>query len=326
MGKYMPRLTMFRRPSKLGTVYQLAIEFSAPKLIFGNNFDELSDVDFEQVLTALQQALFELLNHRFFKQQLAQAEVGAIHPSKNIVFLDYTASQTVLSAIAKLDISRVYDVQKTDFRDGHVVHIHCNSLDIALYDKMADLRRSKISQKRAVEKDSIIQLSLLDNLEDYRPIEVFRYEVRINGKAAIKRAYSELDSWTFEVLFKQKLCQAVLLKHWQQITKSVDLLALDVNKPYELLQNYLSENPHLKPRTALAAVAGLLIGSQEGAGALRNTIEAHFGQAAWYSLKPLLNSPKPNRYMYFTRIEEVLERFQPVRFVDYKTNIENSSK
>jgi hypothetical protein len=326
MGKYMPRLTMFRRPSKFGPAYQLAVEFSAPKLIFGNNFDELTEADFEQVLTSLQQKLFELLSHRFFKQQLAQAEVGALHPSKNIVFLDYTASQTILSAIAKLDISRVYDVQKTDFRDGHVVHVHCNSLDIAFYDKMADLRRSKISQKRAVEKDSLIQLNLLDALEDYRPIEVFRYEVRFNGRAAIKRAYPELDSWTFEALFKRQLCRAVLLKHWQQITKSVDLLALDVKQPYELLQNYLSENQQLKPRTALAAVAGLLIAGQVGAGALRNTIEAHFGQAAWYSIKPLLQSPTPNRFTYFVRIDEVLQLFQPTRIVDYKENIENTSK
>ena len=133
-GKYMPRLTMYKRPSKFGSVYQLAVEFSAPKLLYNNNFDELTAKDFERLLELLQEKISELLGRRFFKRQFAKAEVGAWHPSKNIVFLNYTASQTVLTAISKLDVSRVYDFQRTEFRDGHVVHIHCNSLDIAFYD------------------------------------------------------------------------------------------------------------------------------------------------------------------------------------------------
>jgi len=82
----MPRLTMFKRPSRSGPVYQLAIEFSAPKLLFGNNFDELEDADFEALLNILQERLLELTGHRFFRRQLAMAEVGSWHPSKNIVF------------------------------------------------------------------------------------------------------------------------------------------------------------------------------------------------------------------------------------------------
>ena len=160
MGKYMPRLTMYKRMTKFGVVYQLAVEFSAPKMLFGNNFDELSECDFDELLTKLQTALQELLGHRFFKPQLAHADVSAWHPSKNIVFLDYTSCQTILSTIGKLDISKIYNLQKTDFRDGHVVHVHANSIDIAFYDKMADLSRSKLSEKRAFEKDSLIQLDL----------------------------------------------------------------------------------------------------------------------------------------------------------------------
>lgn len=326
MGTYMPRLTMHKRPTKFGPIYQLVVEFSAPKMVYGNNFDELTEDDFELLLTELQKRLYELLKFRFLREWLAGADVGAWHPSKNVVFLDGTASQTILNTVAKLDVSRIYDWQKTNFRDGHVVHIHCNSLDIAFYDKAADLRKTRISPKRAFEKDSLIQLDLLQQLDEYKPLEVFRYEVRFVGKRRIKSAYKQLDSWTFEALFKEQLCRNVLLEHWHKLTVSVDMLGLDVKKPYELLQNYLIDNPNVTPQTAMAAVTGLLINGQQGAVGLRNLIETHYNRQAWYRLKPIIKSPKANRFMHMLHVSEALEQFTPTRMSGFLGNIENTVK
>lgn len=326
MGKYMPRLTMYKRMTKFGVVYQLAAEFSAPKMLFGNNFDELEEKDFDALLTALQASLQELLGHKFFKPQLAHADIAAWHPSKNIVFLDYTSCQTILNTMGKLDVSKTYDLQKTDFRDGHVVHIHANSLDIAFYDKMADLLKAKKSSKRAFENDSTVQLNLLESLSEYRPMEVFRYEVRFVGRASIKRAYPELEQWTFENLYKKRLCQNTLLKHWNKLTSSVDMLALDVKEPYELLQNYLEANDDVTPQAALAAVAGLVIASQVGNVGLRNVLEARYGKQAWYRIKPLLKPPDAHRFTAFVHIDEALQRFTPTHMSDFLSNIENTGK
>lgn len=327
MDKYMPRLTLHRRPAKTrGIVYQLVVEFSAPKMLFKQNFDELVEADFEKLLSALQEALLELTGHRFFKHQLAQADIGSWHPSKNIVFLDYTSCQTILNTIGKLDISRVYDFQRTNFRDGHVVHVHCNSLDIAFYDKLADLRKAKLSEKRAIENNSAIQLNLLEPFKEIAPIEVFRYEVRVVGRAAIKRAFPQINVWTFETLFKKQLNRDLLLKHWHKLTAAVDMLSLDVHKPYELLQNYLIENPDATPQAAMAAVTGLLINGQEGVINLRNLLEAHYGKQAWYRLKPLLKSPQAHRFTHFQHVDEALERFEPTHMSEFIKLIENNSK
>jgi len=327
MGKYLPRLTMYKRVRKFGVVtYELAVEFSAPKMLFGNNFDELEEKDFEALLTAIQATLYELLGHRFFKEVIAHADIAAWHPSKNIVFLDYTSCQTILNTMGKLDVSKTYDLQKTDFRDGHVVHIHANSLDIAFYDKMADLLKAKKSGKRAFENDSTVQLNLLESLAEYRPMEVFRYEVRFVGRASIKRAYPELEQWTFESLYKKKLCQKILLKHWNKLTSSVDMLSLDVKEPYELLQNYLEANQDATPQAALAAVAGLVITSQVGAVGLRNVLEAHYGKQAWYRIKPLLKSPDAYRFTAFVHIDEALQQFTPTSMSDFLSHLENTVK
>jgi len=327
LDKYMPRLTLHRRPAKtMGVVYQLTIEFSAPKMLHKNNFDELTEADFEPLLSALQEKLLELTGYRFFKNQFAQADIGSWHPSKNIVFLDYTSCQTILNTIGKLDISRTYDLQHTNFRDGHVVHIHCNSLDIAFYDKLADLRKAKLSEKRAFEKDNGIQMNLLEPLQEIKPIEVLRYEVRLVGKSAVKRAFPEIENRTFEGLFKKQLCQDFLLAHWRRLISSVDMLSLDSRHPYELLQNYLIDNPDAKPQAALAAVAGLLINGQEGVRSLRNLLDARYDKDAWYRVKKLFKSPQAHRFTHFQHVEETLERFTPTRMSEYIKLIENNSK
>ena len=324
-GIYMPRLTMYKRINKFGSpIYQLAVEFSAPKMLFGNNFNELQEADFDSLIAKLQSALYELIGIKFFSAQLAHAEVSAWHPSKNIVFLDYTSCQSVLNVVGKLDVSRVYDFQKTDFRDGHVVHIHTNSLDIAMYDKMADLRKAKKSDKRALEKNSRIQLNLLELLPEYRPMEVFRYEVRLVGKRSVKQAFPHLDSFTFEDLFKKDLSQGLLIKHWQKITQNVDMLALDASKPLALLQNYIESNPNATPQNALAAVGGLFIAEEAGCSGLRNTLEARFGSHTWHRLKPMLKVPQAYRFKAFVKIDEDLARFTPTNIDGFVNNVDNN--
>lgn len=327
MGKYMPRLTMYRRPPRRGSgvEYQLAVEFSAPKMLFnGSNFDELEEDDFERLVEVIIEKLDELLHHKFFPWQIRQAMVSTWHPSKNIVFLDYTSCQTILHTMAKLDVNRTYDFQKDRYRDGHVLHIHANSIDIAFYDKMADLRQAKRSDKRAFEDKSLMQLNLLEELKEYRPLEVFRYEVRLTKRRQVKAVYPELKDWTFEELFKKELCQKVLIKYWKMTTGSVDMLSLDAGKPYDLLKNYLADNPDDSLKRSMSSVLGLLIANEEGSSALRNVIEAHFGTTAWHRLKNDLRAPKKHRYKAFLRIEEQLKTFTPVRFEQFKINIENA--
>lgn len=325
-GKYMPRLTMYKRITELGIIYQLSVEFSAPKMLFGNNFDELTENDLGLLLTKIQTALQELIGYKFSTEELACADVSVWHPSKNIIFLDYTSCQTILNTMGKLDISRTYDLQKTDFRDGHIVHIHANSIDIAFYDKMADLLKAKKSIKRAFEKDSLVQMGILEDLSKYQPIDVFRYEVRLVGRASIKRAYPELKEWTLKNLFNKNLCRNTLIKHWEKLTSSLDMLALDVKEPYELFQNYIEANDSATPQAALAAVAGLLIANQGGINNLRNALEARYGRQAWYRIKPLLRSPKAHRFTAFLHIDEALQEFNPTRLTEFLSNIENTAK
>ena len=83
---YKPRLTLLKRPyTELSSAIWLKIEFSAPKLIFGNNFEELRDSDdLEIVLTALHNALVSM-GIEIAYDTLLNAKTSMIHYSKNIL-------------------------------------------------------------------------------------------------------------------------------------------------------------------------------------------------------------------------------------------------
>lgn len=310
-GLYLPSITLIRRPMPFGgTSAELAVEFSAPKLLFGNNFAELRDSDFDAVVDRLEQRL-AYMGVAVSRAQLIDAKVTGWHPSKNIV-LPALGCQSVISALAKVERSRFYDTQKTDFIDGEVLHFHSNSKDVAFYDKLADLRKAKISDKRALESDNRIQTAILDHASG---ISVLRFEVRLNGIKAIQRNYSELQARTptLSWLFNGERSRQILLNDWYKVAEKLDYLAMDTIRPLELLQNYLSANKtRAAPQRTLAEVAVLLIANQAGEPALRQTLDAHFGKHAWARYKPSKIALPANRHRLVLKTQETLERFEPL--------------
>lgn len=119
-GIYKPRLTMTKRFNTTGRhEATLAVEFSAPKLLYGNNFDELVEEDFELVVLALQARLKEM-GVGVFTSILENSPVSTIHYSKNIPLTDGTTPHYLISKIKQANVSLSLDVNQTDYRnDGH---------------------------------------------------------------------------------------------------------------------------------------------------------------------------------------------------------------
>ena len=313
-GLYLPSLTLIRRPTNAGVKESLSVEFSAPKLVFGNNFDELTDNDFRTVIDKLEASL-RYVGVIVTKDNLASAKVVCWHPSKNIMLDNPLGCQVVINTLRKADYTRVYSIQKTNFQDGEVLHFQCNSKDIAFYDKLADLRQAKTSDKKAREVDNQLQVSVLDGMGATNDFSVLRYEVRINGVRAMQHNFKDInkEDLVFSRLFNARLSRQLLLEHWDVFSSQIDYLSLDVNMPLELLQNYLVENIDATPQSALAAVAGLFIANQESTTALRNTLDKRFGRHYWPKLKPNMKKIKGRRYSDVAKVTSSLNEFQPTR-------------
>ena len=324
LGIYQPRLTYTERPrGRHIKSYQLAIEFSAPKLLFSNNFTELTDTDFDAVIAKLSEVLRTTYGVWAFPHLLASAQVGKIDYSKNIVFDDRTPVSTITEILRKADISRRYDVQHTNFKNGgHVYHIHTNSLDIAFYDKVADLHQEKVSPKRSYENDGYVQMDLLDELDKQKKVSVARMEVRINGlvklRQELKAVGVETDT-TFKELFNTDISRKILLRHWSNVFDKIPKIPLDSDSPESLLINVAKANPDLTLKQALAVAHYQTMLKDHDERYIRNLAEGMFNPSQYKRFKQKgREPPDPTQLKTLLYVTDTLTAMRPVSIADYK--------
>ena len=125
------------------------MELSLPKLLFGNNFQELQHKDFALITQKLA-ATLESMGVKIDEDTLAHAPVAAIHYAKNIVLKDGSTPYHYIQKIKESNISLTLDTNKADYRnDGLSYKWHCNSYEVVFYDKIKELEKTK----QATQKD-----------------------------------------------------------------------------------------------------------------------------------------------------------------------------
>lgn len=265
-GIYKPRLTL-RNGIDVHGVWSLTlkIELSLPKLLFGNNFQELRQKDFDAVITELVDVLHSMGVATTF-DTLATAHVSAIHYGKNIQLTDGSTPYHFISKIKEAHITWRRDTNQTNYpavaglwrtsvNEGHCYKWHCNSYEVLFYDKIKDLEKAKVSGKRAIEKDSAMQLDLFGALRKKKKFEVLRMEVRLNKRIKLKQLFKELkikSDLTLKSLFKPATAKKVLLHYLQELeTQRPALLDMRFANDKALLSTLVINNPELSARQLL---------------------------------------------------------------------------
>lgn len=254
---YKPRLTLIKKPftERIKAIF-LRVEFSAPKLIYGNNFVELrGHDDFLPVLTALHTALASM-GIEVSLEILKSASVSAIHYSKNILLERETPCFMLIRELEKLDLSAKLDLTQTDFRNsGQMVKYHASTYEIALYDKVKDLQQaSTYGDKRSAEIDNASQLDLLNSL---KLPEVLRFEIRLKSRKlkSLLAQIGHAESLTFQNLFSASVSRTILLHFWNQITDGLYLLNLNADDPAALIARIKAAHPR-KRQTSILQLVG----------------------------------------------------------------------
>jgi hypothetical protein len=321
-GIYKPRLTVTKRLDKYHN-YQitLKIEFSIPKLLHGNNFDELEEEDFDLVISKLKQSLRDM-GVSVLEPVLAAAPISAIHYSKNIPLIDYTTPYAYLERLARINLNQRLDLNQTDFRnEGHSLKFRANSFEVAFYDKMKDLGKAKISEKRAEERENAIQIKLFDKLEISKPFEVLRMEVRLNKRQKLKQVLKNVGieiEPTFQSVFRKDIAQKVLLHYMGAIEKGYPLiLSYDCKDANDFLSDFIIHNPKAGLKKAIQMLGLRVLIDKVGVREFRE-ITSKYGKANWYRLnKEMLSLNYPQKEDTFAPIRQCLEEFKPLRLIDF---------
>lgn len=317
-GIYSPQLTLNKQARKGGISIGLKIQFSAPKMLFGNNFDELDNTDKEAVLKRLQGRL-KAMSVLVELETLRSAEVVCVHYGKNIL-LTAGNVRLITQMISKMDISKKLDSSKTDFRnEGHAIRFHTNAYELTFYDKIKDLDKAKTSEKRSFEKDNFIQTDLFTKKEKAQ-LQVLRMEVRLNSKKKIREFLIKNGcnpkATTFEGLFNKEFSRRVLLNFWNHyILPSIQIVLL-AEESKEVLYHHLIFKGFSNQR-ALSLVGTLSIIKETGIRTYKET-DKTFSRIK----KELESIDLTQNFLYsvFKSIKEAINQMDSIKLTTYKGN------
>ena len=317
-GNYYPRITGYRRGK---TSESARIEFSIPKLIFGNNLDEVSDSDFQHIVHTLQERLLEL-GVVISEKTIRSASVLSFHPSKNIPLGQGYTSSLALRELSKINLAKRFDLNKSDFRNsGQSLQGYTAAHSLVFYDKIADLAKP---EKRAIDKDQTSQQpSLFQEIQKKTPeLEVLRMEVRLSRKQKMNEVLKKLGhptNPTFADIFSKTLCKEIISDYWASFVVDKNLFLFDLgSSPPQLLRRILAEG--IKPKEAVY-LTGLAILSREDGGIreIRSVIEKAHGTRAWYRIaegfKRLNEKTKQKQcHSWVAQVSKSIDKFDSFRF------------
>lgn len=334
-GNYSPRLTVNVRPANKNSLNRYAyeiplkIEFSVPKLLYQNNLDELTDADFDSVIDILHIRLLEM-GVFVEKVDLAQAQVRAVHFSKNIPISGFNTASLVLKELNKLDVSKKLQIKKRDFEDGQALYFDCNSYAITFYDKIADITQSK---RHSVDKEKTsYQLDLFKHFKKSKePTEILRYELRITSKQKLNsllKQFGYQKDPTFQEVFNSKLSQKMLLNQWNIIypNESRFMFKFEENNLDKTFENivaiYKKNKKRITLKDTMCIYGAMAIAKKEGVRSLKNRLTRTFSARTWYRAKKTLFKDlnlfflNSESFGFVNDIESSLNSFTPFKAKD----------
>lgn len=324
---YLPRVTLMKR---FGDT-KLKVEFSAPKLVFGNNFDELTEGDFDKVIQILQRKL-SFLDIDVFSPLLKNSLVSGIHYSKNIPLTDGSIPYQYIREVSKININKQHDLNKTDYKDGgQSIKFRSNTFEVIFYDKMDDVKKARLSDKRAIENENATQLDLFNQINIQEPFELLRMEVRLNSRGKIRQMLKKINYQaepTFKSLFKKKISQKMLLYYLSYIKKAyIPILNYKDTQAQDFYADLLINNPKIRLNKSLEVMGLKTLLDETGVMGFRN-ITKRFGANRWYRLnqemkKMNFSKPKSNP---FSLLEESIHEFKTFKLVDFEDKVLNNDK
>lgn len=325
-GLYFPRLTGYKRKS-FAQEANVRIEFSAPKLLYLNNLEELENKDFRSVLETLQDRL-RTMGIVITLDVLSRASVSSVHFSKNIQLEDGYTVNHLISEIGKVNLRKTFDFSSTRYiNDGQSLYAHATTHQLVIYDKIADLGKDK---KRAIDKDQpVYQRSLFAELKQEKEMqEILRIEIRLSRKQKLNQMLEKLGyskNPTFKDVFNVEMSRKIVTDYWEKIIAEQNLGLFSITlSPKDFLRMIYLANKAIKPKNAIYLVGLYVLSKDEkGMRELRSIISKGSHQRTWYrtagdlrGVSKLITKNKLRGWV--TQIDKKLESYKPYKIKEHE--------
>lgn len=226
LNHYKPKLLLINGMQHGGRNVYLQIDVSIPKLLYGNNLQEVCDQDFKQSVLKLQKVLIEM-GISASPKILANAPIVRFHSCKNIILPRGLATQMVVSNVSKIYFGARSSSGHTDYLNGgHCARFHYNEYEIAVYDKIADIQQMRFSPKRCVDDEAHRSFQNID-INKLGNLQVLRLEVRLNTSKVIRQKLTEVGITfdeghiiTLRDVFSSEISRRLNAHYWKKICEA----------------------------------------------------------------------------------------------------------
>ena len=287
----------------------MKIQFSAPKLFWGNNLDELEDHHANPLADKLKLNLAELgLNP--VRESLLRAPVANLHYSKNILLTNDMTTAEVIGHIGKIQASGRFNKQSNRYKRGGVgINIFNQSFSFSMYDKVAEVM--------------IDSPELLTGLAEVP--QVLRLEARLENKSKLNNTFNKLDlgsSPTFQEVFDSEKSRQVVTHYWQELVAPQAALVTETNiSANTIIRQIMRSKPDAKVHTVLKLTALALTGRAPGGlSELRTIVLHHAKKNTWYRLhrqiKEVSQVLETEEGVWWEQIETQLAEYESLSLIE----------
>lgn len=312
-GLYLPRVRLLEVIC-IGNINNLLrIEFSAPKLVFGNNFNELEEKDFKRVCHILSERL-RLMGIFITPETLALARVREIHYSKNILLIGQPISEVFDSLKNTMRPPRKNIDRKQYPGGGQSFYVFSANHGLCLYDKKAESIRKR---KKYV--------SIYASAEELpKPCDVLRIESRCEKPIDIEKTLKLYGipvpmPPTLESLFKDEFSQKILLGETSELLRFIP-----PPNPYgfgDLIEGLIKNNPEISRNHIINAATIIWLQNEIGSS---DAVQKKLGMssATWWRWQKVISSLNKSNLLtahdIWDEVFRQLEHFTSIRFLKSK--------
>lgn len=311
-GLYYPTIRYCERPvggGIAGTTWELAIEFSIPKLLCNSNLYEFDESSLDNIVTTLHERIIEM-GIRFISQtDILELYVRRIDVGKNILMDSRLGVDGVIRSIANADANRWLKFDKVNYENGgRLIRFHSKNEDITFYDKSKELERNSVGNGNGAMAATKFS-------------GVLRFEIKMNGKRLIERRLKDAglmipEKWEFQNLFKNEICRALLSKRLGYIVSCVPKIPLDEDDNVSgLLANIITEESQRAGRGGLnksLARLGLIYALKSGMNMreIETLAEDGFGKGSLGQLRNIRGSPGHCQLKNLLTVQKAVDEFR----------------
>lgn len=213
--KYEPH---FYRPSRIVVKdipvnpirFWLEIEVSLPKVLYGHNFYEIQQTQFETVINSLYDMLLQFGIQIDLNELRTTTSISRIDFCKNILIRSTAKNFIQLLLKFQKDRSHTYDKFDTSVLFAN------KQQGLIAYDKIEEI--TKVLRDKSYNNRASKEYEVAKILNSHKR-NVIRIEHRLLNRQTIKREIGPITGsypLTFENIFKTDISSRILLKHWSK--------------------------------------------------------------------------------------------------------------